>query len=440
LNVVEETEETNAILETATDAPAQPVEAPAAQSFTPLWRNRDFMLLWSGQVVSTLGTGIQGVVFPLLILAITNSPEAAGIAGFLATIPYVIFSLPAGALIDRWDRKRVMIICDAFRALNMLSVPVAIYFNVLTVWQLFAVSFIEGSFFVWFNIAEVAAVPRVVPKAQLPQATAQNQAGFTSAQVIAPSVGGLLYSAFGAALPFLADAISYIFSVFSLFLMRTKLQLERPVTTERNLRLEIKEGLTWLWNQPLFRFMAFITGGLNFVNFASGLIVIVLAQSLGANSGEIGVLFSIWAAGGIVGSLIAGPIAKRVTFGQAIITICWITALIFPLLAVAPHFYLLGVIAALLSLTGPIYNVVQFSYRVALIPDRLQGRVNSSFRLVAYGFGPAGSALAGILLGQLGGVFTVIVFAAVQFVLAILVTFNPEVRNAKPLDQLKLEA
>ncbi|MEO8287462.1 MAG: MFS transporter [Chloroflexota bacterium] len=439
MNTVEANEEAADIIQTVADvAPAAP-EVVAPQAFLPLWRNHDFMLLWSGQLVSTLGTGIQGVVFPLLILALTNSPEAAGIAGFLSTVPYIIFSLPAGALIDRWDRKRVMIICDAFRALNIATVPIAIYFDVLTVWQLFVVAFIEGSFYVWFNIAEVAAVPRVVPKGQLPAASAQNQAGMSAAQVLAPSIGGLLYGAFGAAIPFLLDGISYIFSVFSLFFVRSKLQLERT-STERHLGREIKEGLSWLWHQPLIRFMAFITGGLNFVNFASGLIVIVLAENMGAKPEEIGVLFSIWAVGGIVGSILGGPIAKRFTFAQVIIGTCWVSAILFPLFAFVPHFYFLGVVAGLLSLSGPIYNVVQWSYRVALIPDHLQGRVNSSFRLIAFGFGPLGSALAGLLLGQFGGMTTVLVFGAVGVVVAVLVTLNPEVRNAKPLDQLKLEA
>jgi MFS family permease len=423
-----------------TDKTTATIETEAAQqSFPTLWRNRDFMLLWSGQVVSTLGTGIQAIVFPLLILRLTGSPEAAGFAGFLGTIPYVFFSLPAGALVDRWDRKRVMMVCDTFRALNMFSVPLAIFFNVLTVWQLFVVAFIEGSFFVWFNIAEVAAVPRVVHKSQLPNATAQNQAGFATAQAMAPSIGGVIYSLFGAAVPFLLDAISYVVSVISLFLMRTRLQLDRPAT-ERHLRREIMEGLSWLWNQPLFRFMAFITGGLNFVGFASPLIIIVIAQRMGADSSEIGFLFTISAIGPIIGSAIAGPIAKRLTYGQAIIGVCWIGALLFPLLAFVPQFYFLGLIAGLLSLFYPIFNVVQFSYRVALIPDRLQGRVNSAFRLVAYGFGPAGSALAGLSLGQFGGAPTVLAFGAVQVVLAILVTLNPNVRNAKRLDYRSLEA
>src|SRR5438067_2202096 len=102
---------TDAITGAVMTAPAE-IAAPP-QRLAPLWRNRDYMLLWSGQTISSLGSGVSGIVFPLLILAITHSAAAAGIAGALNTLPYVLFSLPAGALVDRWDRKRVMIICDA---------------------------------------------------------------------------------------------------------------------------------------------------------------------------------------------------------------------------------------------------------------------------------------------------------------------------------------
>lgn len=425
-----------------------PSAAQAAQEPPPLWRNRDFMLLWGGQVISTLGTGIQGVVFPLLILALTNSPQAAGIAGALGTIPYVIFSLPAGALVDRWDRKRVMIISDVFRALNLLTVPLTLYFNALTVWQLFIVAFIEGTFFVWFNIAEVAALPRVVPRAQLPNATAQNQAGFTSAVVIAPSIGGFLYQAFGAAVPFLADSISYAVSVLSLLMIKSKFQVERAAVVDRHLGREIREGLAWLWHNPLVRFMSFLTGGLNLAGAATGLIVIVIARNLGATEGQIGILFSIWAVGGIIGSIVAGPLSRRYSFGQVIIASVVVPTLIFPLIAFVPRelslgfvsvpaYVMLGAVAAVASMAGPIYNVVQFSYRLALIPDELQGRVNSSFRLLAFGFQPLGAFLAGVLLEQVGGFTTVMVFFAVEVFLSILVALNSEVRNAKPIGEVQ---
>src|SRR5437764_630206 len=116
----------------------------------PLWKTRDYMLLWSGQVVSTLGSTATSIVFPLLILALTNSPAAAGVASALRAAPYLIFSLPVGALIDRWNRKRVMINCDVGRAIAVLTVPVALWLDALTIWQIYVVAFIEGSLFVFF--------------------------------------------------------------------------------------------------------------------------------------------------------------------------------------------------------------------------------------------------------------------------------------------------
>jgi MFS family permease len=412
---------------------AQP---PAPESMTPLWRNRDYMLLWSGQVISTLGSTASGIVFPLLILAITGSPTSAGIAAALQAIPYLIFSLPAGALIDRWNRKRVMILCDTGRAINMASIPVALALGSLSVWQIYVVAFIEGTLFVFFNIAEVAALPRVVPKAQLPSATAQNQAAFAVAGISGPSLGTFLYQTISHMAPFIADAVSYFVSVISLFFIKSEFQLERaPTEVPRHLGREIMEGLHWLWGQPLVRFMAFLTGGANFIGSGSFLVLILLAKQLGAPDASIGVIFSIGSIGGIVGSIIGGQIQKRFTFGQVIIGVMWGSAVLLPLFAIAPNIWVIGLLMAVLSLGGPIYNVVQFSYRVAMIPDELQGRVNSTFRLVAFGFNPLGAFLAGVIIEHFGAITAVLFFSVWQVLLAIMATANKYVREAKPLEQ-----
>jgi predicted MFS family arabinose efflux permease len=390
------------------------------------------MLLWSGQVVSTLGSTASSIVFPLLILALTNSPAAAGVASALRAAPYLIFSLPVGALIDRWDRKRVMIICDLGRAIAVLSVPVALWLDALTIWQIYLVAFVEGSLFVFFNIAEVAALPRVVATAQLPQAAAQNEAAFGAVHIVGPSIGTFLYQALGKSAPFLADAISYLVSVVSLLLIKTEFRLAKAAASTP-LRVDIVEGLRWLWHQPLIRYMAFLTGGLNLVNAAIPLVVIVLAKEMGARDVEIGLIFSIGGIGGIIGSLIGGRIQKRFSFGQVIIALIWLDALLFPLYALVPQFFLLGAIYALIYTLSPIYNVVQFSYRLSLIPDALQGRVNSTFRLIAFGFMPLGAAIAGFLLEWIGAVPTILVLTLWNLVFAILTTFNRHVRNARPL-------
>lgn len=390
------------------------------------------MLLWSGQVVSTLGSTASAVVFPLLILALTNSPAAAGIASALRAVPYLVFSLPVGALIDRWDRKRVMIICDAGRAIAILTVPVALWLDALTIWQIYLVAFVEGSLFVFFNIAEVAALPRVVPTLLLPQAAAQNEAAFGAANIVGPSIGTLLYQTLGKSAPFLADAISYAASIVSLLFIKTDFRAKKSVAAPA-LRAEIAEGLRWLWRKPLIRYMAFLTGGLNLVNAAVPLIVIILAKEMGARDIEIGLIFSIGGLGGVVGSLVGGRIQKRFSFGQVVITVIWLEAMLFPLYALVPQFYLLGVIFALLYTLSPIYNVVQFSYRLSLIPDGLQGRVNSTFRLIAFGFMPLGAAIAGFLLEWIGAVPTIVVFTAWYLMFAIVTTLNDHVRNAAPL-------
>jgi predicted MFS family arabinose efflux permease len=154
---------------------------------------------------------------------------------------------------------------------------------------------------------------------------------------------------------------------------------------------------------------------------------------LGATDAEIGLIFSISAVGAIAGALIGGQVQKRFRFGQVIITTVWITALLFPLLAFAPTFWFLGIIMGLSWITGPIYNVVQYSYRVALIPDALQGRVNSVFRLLAFGFQPAGAAIAGILIERYS-VYVAIAFFSIWYVAwAIATIFNRNVRGARQI-------
>ncbi len=387
------------------------------------------MLLWSGQVVATVGSTASTVVIPLLILALTSSPEAAGLAGALRAFPYLVFSLPVGALIDRWDRKAVMIRCDIGRAIAVASIPVAMAFDLLTLTQIYAVALVEGSLFVFFNIAEVAALPRVVTQAQLPQAAAWNEAGFGVANIVGPSFGTVLYEAFGRSVPFVANTVTFVASIVSLMRIKTPFHTERAAS-KRNLCEEVAEGLRWLWGNPLIRYMAFLTGGLNLINAAMPLIIIVLAKQMGAGDGAIGAIFSAAGIGGIAGSLVGGRIQRRFTFGQVIVAVVWLEAIFFPLYLVVPSYGLLALVAGTAGFVGPIYNVVQFSYRLSIIPDRLQGRVNSVFRLLAFGFMPVGAALSGVLIERFGVIPAVGVFSGWMLLLAVATMFNSHVRNA----------
>jgi MFS family permease len=218
-------------------------------------------------------------------------------------------------------------------------------------------------------------------------------------------------------------------SVISLTFVRTDFQAERS-TESRNLLREIKEGLGWLWRNPLLRFMAFVTGGINLAFSGVVLVVIVMAKDLGADDAAVGIIFSIGAIGGIIGAALAGKIQRRFGYGQVTIACMWLIALALPLNVFAPAVWVLGLIWALWEITIPVYSVVQISYRLPLIPDQLQGRVNSSFRLLAFGFQPLGATLAGVLLQVIGAVPTVLIFSVWLFLLAVAVTLNPQVRQA----------
>jgi predicted MFS family arabinose efflux permease len=400
----------------------------------PLWKNKDYMLLWAGQIISTLGTTASTIVYPLLILGLTGSPTIAGGVAAMHAVPYLLFCLPAGALIDRWDRKRVMILCNLGRAIAVLSIPIALWLDALTVWQIYVVAFMEGSFFVFFNLAEVAALPRVVPVHSLPQAAAQNEAAFGAIRIAGPSFGTFLFQVIGKGAPFIANAICYVLSVISLFLIKTEFRIGK-VGPRSPIRTEVVEGIHWIWNMPLIRYLAFLTGGLNLVHAATPLVVIVLAKEMGAQAIDIGLIFSIGGIGGILGALIGGQVQKRFRFGQVIVFTIWIQALSFFLYAFVSEFFLLGVVYAMISMMVPVYNVVQFSHRLTLIPDGLQGRINSTFRLVAFGFTPVGAILSGLLLEQIGAKLTIILLGTSYLLLATTTSFNRQVQSAMPAKQ-----
>jgi MFS family permease len=416
----------------ARHAPGAGARRMYSRGLDSLWRNRDYMLLWGGQLASTLGTAASQVIVPLLILALTHSPEAAGIAGALRFVPYLVFSLPVGALIDRWDRKAIMIRCDVGRAVAIASIPIAMAFDALTLWQVYAVSLVEGSLFVFFNIAEVAALPRVVAREQLPQASAWNEAGFGITNIAGPSIGTVLYEVFGRAVPFISNVVTYAVSALALLRIKTAFHTQREVV-EHDLKKEVAEGLRWMWDNPLIPYMAFLTGGLNMINAASPLIIIVLAKQMGASDGEVGVVFSAAGIGGVAGSLVGGHIQRKFTFGQVIVAVIWLEAIFFPLYVVVPSYFMLSAVAGVSAFLGPVYNVVQFSYRLSIIPDRLQGRVNSVFRLLAFGFMPVGAALSGVLIERAGVATAVAVLSGWLLLLAATTTLNRNVRRAAPI-------
>lgn len=402
----------------APTSPASPV---------PLWRNRDYMLLWSGQIVSSTGTRVSQLALPLLVLALTHSPAQAGLIGAVRGIPYALFILPAGALVDRWNRKLVMILCDAGRALALGSIPLALLLGHLAIAQLYIVSLVEGTLFTFFNLAETACLPHVVAKEQLTAAAAQNSVIDSVSGMVGPSLGGFLYG-LAKSIPFLTDAITYGASVLSLFFIKKDFQEERDVKPLR-LWAEVGEGLSWLWHAPLIRFIALLTGGLILPVTGYSLILIVLAQSQHASSFTIGLILAAGGVGSIVGAMLVAPLQRRFRFGQLMIGGTWLWGLTWLLFAIAPNPLVLGIAVAASFIVVPIYMSVQFGYRLSVIPDQLQGRVNSVFRLIAFGSEPVGMAITGFLLQAIGPIPAVLVLFVPQGILAVVATFSGHFRG-----------
>src|ERR1051326_2298529 len=313
----------------------------AAARPPPLWRNRAYLLLWGGQAISSVGGSASQLAFPLLILVVTHSPAQAGFAGALRSLAYLRLGLPAGALIDRWDRKRTMILCDVGRALALGSIPLALALHQLTMLQIYLVSLIEGILFVFFGLADSAALPRVVAKRQLPAATAQDEVTDGIVTLIGPSLGGALFG-LASTLPFLADAVSYAASMVSLCWIRLPFQEERPPKPRSSLRADICEGLVWLWREPVIRAFAVFHSGLIFSYSGMSLLVLVVAQRQHASPFAIGLIFGISGSGVILGALLGSQVHRWLRLGQIMVGAFWLFALLWLLYAVAPSLLALG--------------------------------------------------------------------------------------------------
>src|SRR5947209_5185802 len=330
-----------------------------------LWRNRDFLLLWCGQAVSSVGTQVSQLAFPLLVLALTRSAAQAGIVAAIRGVPYALLILPIGALVDRWDRKRIMLLSDAGRALALGSIPLALAVGHLSLAQLALVSLVEGTLYTFFNVAEASCLPHVVPREQLAVAVGQTQALDSVSVLIGPSLAGFTYG-IARAVPFLADAISYAASVVSLMFVRARFQGERN-PAPMQLRREVAEGLRWLWRHDVVRLLAVLTGVLNLCSFGYPLILIVRAQEMHASASVIGLIFAAGGIGGFAGSVLAGPLLRRFTVGHVMIAATWLWALTWLPYALAPNALALGAVNVLGWIIVPIFMVTQYSYRLTVL-------------------------------------------------------------------------
>lgn len=356
-------------------------------------------------MISLTGTGVSQFAFPVLMLVITGSPVQMGLMAALRGVPFALLALPAGALVDRWDRKRLMIVCDAIRALVFGGLALALALGRLGAPALYVVGVVEGVCFTFFNTAEASALPQVVSEAQLP-AAAQNEATATVTWLVGPALGGALLS-LARALPFTGDALSYAVSVVTLSAIHAPFQRRRERVAGSSLLAEAREGLRWLWREPLLRLLAPLTGCVNGAALSAEAIAYWFAYQHGFPPLVTGLVIAASGVGGVIGAAVSAPARRRLPFGVLVIGAGWALAALWPLLALARSAPLLAVALALIALVAALFNVAQYSYRLALVPDALQGRVNSVYAIVMFGLQPLWVALTGLLLGRFGLGWTV---------------------------------
>jgi MFS family permease len=399
----------------------------------PLRRNREFLLLEAGQLLSSGGSSATTIAYPLLVLALTGSPAKAGLVGFARLLPSALLALPAGLAADRFDRRRLMIAADAVRAVAVGGLGVAVLLHGAAFWQVPLVVFVEGAGSVCFGAAQSGALRAVVAPRLLPAAVGMREARQGVVRVGGPPVGGLLFG-LGRSVPFVVDAASYACSTASLLAMRTPFQQARDANPSP-LRARLAEGFAYLWSRPFLRTCAFLYGLGNVVMPGVLLVLVVAGRRQGLSGGEVGALVALFGCATLAGSLLS-PLARRMLSMRAILLVELWTWLGSALFVAWPSVYVLAAAIVPQGMAMPITDSVVVGYRVATTPDRLLGRVESVRSTISLLAAPLGPLAAGLLLGAVSARATVAVFASAGLVLALWGTLSRSIRAAPSLDDL----
>ncbi|MGH3298594.1 MAG: MFS transporter [Trebonia sp.] len=395
----------------------------------PLRRNKNFRMLWIGQLLSDTGSQIGGLAYPLLILALTHSAVLAGVAGTARAITLLCLQLPAGALADRFDRRLTMIICDTMRAVLLAALTVLIVAH-LAAWPVvMAVMAIEGGAGAIFTPAAAAALPGIVPDGQLEQAWAATEARTYAASLAGPALGGLLFG-LGQAAPFLADAISYAASFGTVSRIRGRFRPQNPAGRKALWR-EVAEGLRLVWQVPVLRAAVIQTPLVNFA-FTGVIFTITLAmRQHGTSTAAIGLVQAAIAAGGLLGAVVAPWLQARMRLATLATTITASGALLFGAAALLVPSPLVAAPVALALLLAPAANAALVAVVLRSAPQEMRGRVTNTVVMAATALAALAPLFAGLLVEHVSGPWAVGAFAATMATAAVLCVVLPGFRQAQ---------
>jgi MFS family permease len=385
---------------------------PEASRAAPAPKGRDrlgsdFAKLWLAQGLSNLGDGVYVTALPLLAATLTRDPLPVSAVMFAEWLPWLLFGLLAGALLDRWDRRRVMWTVDVVRLVVVGGFAVAVLFGWASIPLLMLTGFLLGTGQTLVDTASQALIPALVSRD--PRRLERANGRLAGTQVIAdqlagPPAGGVLF-AVSAWIPFAVDAVSFgASSALVAAIPGRRGGGEAPAAGRRTgLRAEIAEGLRWLFAHRVLRALAVLVAGLNILAAARGAILVLFAQErLGLGSVGFGLLLTGAAVGGVLGSAVAPRLSRRLGLVRVMTAGSIVSGLVAIGVGLTRSPWVAVGLMTLAGLVVVTFNVIVESLRQQLIPDRLLGRVISAFRLFSYGAVPLGALVGGVLARNFG--------------------------------------
>ncbi|MFJ6198021.1 MFS transporter [Micromonospora sp. NPDC092111] len=404
-------------------------DAPAQTRPVSLWRNRAFNLLWVSQCLSDLGTAMSNLALPLLVLYLTGSAAQAGLVGTAGLLVTLVCRLPAGVLADRFDRRRLMIVCDAVRIVGYAALAGAVLAGVANLAMILTLAVLGAVANAVFSTAEHAAVRNLVPAVQLSTAVARNEARAYGTQLGGPPLGGLLFG-LGRSLPFLGNALSYLLSLVAVLFIREPMQQPREQAPQSG-GAAVAEGVRFVLANPFLRALVLIAAPLNMAFTGMIFAITVSLERVGTSAFLVGLATTIFGLGGFLGAFAAPWVQRWLRLPTLVVVLCWATAGLIAVSSLFATSVLAAVPLAAAVFLGPTANAVLFGYQAAITPDRLQGRVVSVIFLAATSAAALAPGLAGLLLTRFSGTTTMLVFAALVAVSAVAATVSTGIRSMR---------
>ena len=374
-----------------------------------LWRHADFLKLWSAETISQFGSQVGQLALPLAAIIVLDATafEVAAL-GTIEFLPFILFTLPAGVWVDRMRRRPILIGGDLGRAALLATVPAAYLLDMLTIWQLYVVGFGVGICTVFFDVAYQSYLPSLVARDRLIEGNSKLEISRSASQMAGPGLGGILVQLLTAPYAILADALSFLGS--GLFLLGIRKGEEIPEREEGaphpSMRREAREGLGYVLGNRYLRSIAACTGISNFAtSLAFAIFLVYAVRVLDLSPALIGLVFSLSSVGSLAAALTATRISARLGVGPTIVGSAFVfgpSLLLIPAAPQASPIPLLVAAGVLLGYGAVIYNITQVSFRQAICPERLQGRMNSVMRFIVWGVMPVGSLLGGALATWIG--------------------------------------